>query len=216
MVQKRFPQPQGMYDPANEHDACGIGFVAHIKGQQSHDIVDRGLTVLRNMDHRGATSADNQTGDGAGILLQIPHDFFISQKIDLPSAGYYGTGLVFLPVDEEEAAVCQEVMNRYIEQEGLRLITWRDVPVDSSVVGEIARRTEPCVKQVFVTAHMEQDALERKLYLVRKQAEREIRESHLNEKESFYLPSFSTKIIIYKGMLTPDQLRSYYKDLTHP
>ncbi|WP_036985383.1 glutamate synthase large subunit [Prolixibacter bellariivorans] len=216
MVQKRFPQPQGMYDPVNEHDACGIGFVAHIKGQQSHDIVERGLTVLRNMDHRGATSADNQTGDGAGILLQIPHDFFISQKINLPSAGHYGTGLVFLPVDEEEAAVCQEVMNRYIELEGLHLIAWRDVPVDSSVVGEIARRTEPKVMQVFVTAHMEQDALERKLYLVRKQAEREVRDSHLNEKESFYLPSFSTKIIIYKGMLTPDQLRSYYKDLTHP
>lgn len=216
MIQKRFPKPQGMYDPSNEHDACGIGFVAHIKGQKTHDIVERGLEVLVRMDHRGATSSDNQTGDGAGITLQLPHEFFKSLDIPVPQVGRYGAGLVFLPCKEEESEVCQEVFKRYVEAEGLELITWREVPVDGSVVGEIARRTEPCIKQVFVKGNLEQDALERKLYLVRKQAEREIRESNLSEKESFYLPSLSSKVIIYKGMLTPEQLRDYFKDLTNP
>ena len=216
MEQKRMPGPQGLYDPMNEHDACGIGFVAHIKGAKSHDIIQRGLTVLLNMDHRGATSADNKTGDGAGILLQIPHDFFVAQGISLPEPGRYGTGLVFLPVVEEEAAFCVEVLNRYIEAEGLTLVKWRDVPVDSSVIGEIARSTEPSIRQVFVKGNYEQDVLERKLYLARKQAERVVRESKLAHKESFYLPSFSSRVMIYKGMFTPSQLRDYFKDLSHP
>ena len=205
-----------MYDPVYEHDACGIGFVAHIKGAKSHDIVQRGLTVLLNMDHRGATSSDNKTGDGAGILLQMPHDFFISQGIDLPEPGRYGAGLVFLPVAEEEADYCVEVLNRYVEAEGLKLIAWRNVPVDGSVIGEIARSTEPMIRQIFVKGNYEQDVLERKLYLARKQAERSVRESKLAGKNSFYLPSFSSKIMIYKGMFTPSQLRDYFKDLTHP
>ena len=216
MERNSFPKAQGLYDPNNEHDACGIGFVAHIKGQKSHDIVQRGLTVLLNMDHRGATSSDNKTGDGAGILMQLPHEFFLSLKIGVPEAGKYGTGLVFLPRDEQEAAYCIEVLNRYVESEGLQLITWRNVPVDNSVIGEIAKRSEPSIRQIFVKGNYEQDILERKLYLARKQAERVIRESQLSDKEAFYLPSFSSKVIIYKGMFTPSQLRDYFKDLTNP
>ena len=174
MEHRKFPTPVGLYDPANEHDACGIGFVAHIKGAKSHDIVQRGLTVLLNMDHRGATSSDNKTGDGAGILIQMPHEFFLSQGIDVPEPGKYGAGLVFLPVVEEEAAYCVEVLNRYIEAEGLKLITWRKVPVDGSVIGEIARSTEPLIRQVLVKGNYEQDVLERKLYQARKQAERTV------------------------------------------
>ncbi len=216
MEPNSFPKAQGLYDPNNEHDACGIGFVAHIKGQKSHDIIERGLTVLLNMDHRGATSSDNKTGDGAGILMQLPHDFFVSLKIAVPQSGKYGTGLVFLPENEEEAAYCTEVLNRYVESEGLQVICWREVPVDNSVIGEIAKKSEPQIRQIFVKGDYEQDILERKLYLARKQAERIIRESQLSEKDAFYLPSFSSKIMIYKGMFTPGQLRDYFKDLTNP
>ena len=216
MEQNRFPSPKGMYDPVNEHDACGIGFVAHIKGQKSHEIIERGLTILLNMDHRGATSSDNKTGDGAGILMQLPHDFFVSQRIAVPEAGKYATGIIFLPTDSLEADLCIEIFNRYVEAEGLKLICWREVPIDSSVLGEIAKKTEPCIRQIFVKGNYEQDTLERKLYLIRKQAERDIRNSHLKQKESFYVSSLSTKIIIYKGMFTPSQLGGYYKDLSHP
>ncbi len=217
MMQLRFPKAQGLYDPANEHDNCGIGFVAHIKGQKSHDIIERGLEVLRNMDHRGATSADNKTGDGAGILMQIPDEYIKDVlKVNVPAPGKYGTGLIFLPRIPAEADFCLDVLTKYIKQEGLELIEYRDVAVDSSAPGEIAKLTEPVVKQVYVKADLEQDILEQKLYLVRKQAEREVRSSALTQKEAFYLPSFSSKVIIYKGMLTPDQVREYYKDLQHP
>ena len=168
-MQKRFPKAQGLYDPSNEHDNCGIGFVAHIKGQQSHDIVERGLVVLQNMDHRGATSADNITGDGAGILIQVPHAFIVSEGIKVPEAGKYGTGHVFLPVKEEEAECCKKIVEKYIKAEGLELIEWREVPVNKNVIGEIAGRTEPKIVQIFISGKgLEQDALERKLYLVRK------------------------------------------------
>ncbi len=213
-MQKRLPHAQGLYNPANEHDNCGIGFVAHIKGQPSHEIVKRGLEVLRNMDHRGATSADNSTGDGAGILMQIPHEFITETlKIDVGYKGQYGTGLVFLPQDEKEADTCLEVLSKNIQEEGLTLVGYRDVPVDSNAPGEIAKTTEPVVKQVFVRANLEQDALERKLFIVRKLTERAIRESELTCKGCFYQPSLSSKVIIYKGMLTPDQLRDYFLDL---
>jgi len=211
------PKAQGLYDPANEHDNCGIGFVAHIKGQKSHDIIERGLEVLENMDHRGATSADNKTGDGAGILMQIP-DQYIKEvlKVNIPESGKFGTGLIFFPQDRKEAATCQDILTKYIKQEGLELIQFIDVAVDNSAPGEIAKMTEPYVRQVFVKANLEQEALERKLYLVRKQAENEIRKSGLKFKKAFYVPSLSTKTIIYKGMLTPSQLREYFKDLSHP
>ncbi len=212
-MQKRFPKPQGLYDPANEHENCGIGFVANIKGHQTNDIVKRGLEVLNNMTHRGAESSDNKSGDGAGLLMQIPHEFFQTFKLGLPEMGKYGTGLVFLPKAEKEALACQEILNKYIVLEGLTLVGYRDVPVDSTVIGEIARSSEPSMRQIFVTGKFEQDILERKLYLARKQAENEVRASQLSEKESFYLPSLSTKIFIYKGMLTPQQLGQYFIDL---
>lgn len=213
----RIPKAQGLYDPANEHDNCGIGFVAHIKGQKSHDIIERGLEVLRNMDHRGATSADNKTGDGAGILMQIPDEYIREVlKVDVPQEGKYGTGLIFLPKQAKDSALCLEILSKYIKQEGLNLIEYRDVAVDSSAPGEIAKTTEPAIKQVFVGGNLEQEKLEQTLYLVRKQAEREIRESSIESKEAFYVSSLSSKVIIYKGMLTPDQVREYYKDLQHP
>ena len=212
----RLPVAQGLYNPENEHDNCGIGFVAHIKGKPSHDIVVRGLEVLLNMDHRGATSADNTTGDGAGLLMQIPHEFITDVlKMDVGEKGNYGTGIVFLPKDEAEASVCIDILTKYIKEEGLTLVGYRDVPVDSSAPGQIAKTTEPMVKQVFVRANLEKDALERKLYLVRKLAEKEVRDSDLKFKHDFYQPSFSAKIIVYKGMFTPSQLRDYYLDFKH-
>lgn len=210
----RIPEAQGMYNPANEHENCGIGFVAHIKGQPSHDIISRGLDVLQNMDHRGATSSDNSTGDGAGLLIQVPHDFINNTlKIDVGTKGTYGTGLVFLPRNESEADICLEVLAKNAKDEGLELLTARDVPVDPSAVGEIARLAEPAIKQVFIKGYLEQDALERKLFVVRKLTENTIRNSNLKEKHRFYQPSFSSKIMVYKGMFTPRQLRDYYPDL---
>ncbi len=213
MLQMRLPDAQGYYNPENEHDNCGIGFVAHIKGKPSHDIVRRGLEVLLNMDHRGAISADNSTGDGAGILMQLPHEFITEElKIPVGEPGKYGTGLIFLPKDEKEADLCIDVLSKHIQDEGLTLVGYRDVPVDHSAPGEIAKTTEPAIKQVFVKANLEKDALERKLYVVRKLAEKEIGESKLKYKDCFYQPSFSAKIIVYKGMLTPEQLRDYFLD----
>ena len=144
MMNTGLPRAQGLYDPANEHDNCGIGFVAHIKGQKSHDIIERGLQVLENMDHRGATSSDNKTGDGAGILMQIPDQYIREvMKVNIPAAGPFGTGLIFLPQNRREANLCLEVLSKFIKQEGLELIEYRDVDVDSSAPGEIARLTEP-------------------------------------------------------------------------
>ncbi len=210
-----FPEAQGLYHPRNEHDSCGIGFVAHIKGQPSHEIIRRGLDVLLNMDHRGATSADNSSGDGAGILIQVPHAFIKhSLGIDAGQPGRYATGLVFLPSRESEADLCLDVLNRHIREEGLELITYRDVPVDHSVPGKIALTTEPVIKQIFVKSHLEQDSLERKLFVVRKLTEHTIRQSNLSQKRWFYQPSFSSKVLIYKGMFTPRQLINYYADLS--
>jgi glutamate synthase (NADPH/NADH) large chain len=212
----RLPGNQGLYNSENEHDSCGIGFVAHIKGKPSHDIIVRGLDVLRNMDHRGAVNADNSSGDGAGILMQIPHEFIVDVlKVDVGEPGKYGTGLIFLPRDEKESSVCLDVLTQNIEAEGLRLVGYRDVPVDSTVPGEIARMNEPVIKQVFVKASLEKDVLERKLYLIRKIVEKEIRNSKLKGKDQFYMPSFSAKVIVYKGMLTPEQLSNYYSDLSN-
>ncbi|HKI88995.1 MAG TPA: glutamate synthase large subunit [Draconibacterium sp.] len=212
----RLPEAQGLYNPDNEHDNCGIGFVAHIKGKPSHDIIRRGLEVLRNMDHRGATGADDSTGDGAGLLMQIPHEFITEVlNLNVGEQGKYGTGLIFLPKDEKEASYCLDVLTRNIETEGLKLVGYRDVPVNSSAPGEIAKTAEPFIKQVFIKANLEKDALERKLYIVRKLTEREIQESDLKFKDSFYQPSLSAKIIVFKGMLTPEQLRDYYLDLNH-
>ena len=209
------PQAQGLYHPSNERDSCGIGFVAHIKGQKSHEIVQRGLEVLANMDHRGATGADAKTGDGAGIQIQIPHEFFQKLGILLPEPGQYGTGLLFLPKNKKEADLCLSVVEKVCGQEQLDLFHIRDVPVDSKAPGEIALRNEPKIVQVFIKSLVkrEQESLERTLYILRKQCEHQIAESKLKEKRSFYFPSLSTKTMVYKGMLTPGQLSAYFKDL---
>jgi len=208
------PTARGMYNPENEHDACGIGFVAHIKGQKSHEIVRRGLDVLINMTHRGAESADNVSGDGAGILLQMPHEFFLAKGFKLPAQGQYGAGIVFLPKKASEASKCMRIFEDTLIAENLCLIANREVPVNSSCLGEISRSTEPDMKQVFVTGKFEQDELERKLYIVRKLSENQIRNSDIEGKDSFYFPSFSSKVMIYKGMLTPIQVREYFPDLS--
>jgi glutamate synthase (NADPH/NADH) large chain len=214
---KGFPKSQGLYNPKNEHDNCGIGFVTQIKGVKSHDIVTKGLEVLVNMTHRGAESADNVSGDGAGILIQLPHSFFVHKGIKVPAEGKYGAGLVFLPKEVKQRKLCEAMLVDTIVQEGLDVINFIDVKVDSSVLGDISRSTEPHIKQIFVAGNFpEQDILERKLFIARKLAEKSIRESKIKDKDAFYLPSLSSKVMIYKGMLAPDQVERYFVDLRDP
>lgn len=174
------PPKQGLYDPEQEKDSCGIGFVVNIKGHKSHDIVRKGLQVLENLTHRGAQGCDPYTGDGAGILLQVPHEFFkracTDARIKLPEAGEYGVGMVFLPTEEESRKSCETLFERAIAGEGMRLLGWRDVPVKSDAIGVLARRTEPAMRQVFVARGMlNETEFERKLYVIRKQVERAVR-----------------------------------------
>ena len=199
----------GLYSPDYEHDACGVGMIVNIHGHKSHELVDGALKVLENMKHRGAEGADSKTGDGAGIMLQIPHEFILLQGIPVPEKGRYGTGLIFLPKDEEAQGGSLQVLIEEIEREGLSLMHLRAVPVNSSILGAGARATEPAVKQVFVTGGGG-DELERKLYIVRKKVERRV--SH----PDFYVCSLSSRNIVYKGMLSSTQLRAYYPDLTQP
>ena len=206
---------QGLYDPANEHDACGVGMLVNIHGGKSHDIVESALKVLENMRHRGAEGADNKTGDGAGIMLQIPHEFILLQGIPVPEKGKYGTGLVFLPKDETQQSAILSIMIEEIEKEGLTLMHLRKVPVNSDILGEDALRTEPDIKQLFVTGCDSGQELELKLYVVRKRIEKKVAASALPGKEDFYVPSLSTKNIVYKGMLESMQLRHYFPDLTN-
>jgi glutamate synthase (NADPH/NADH) large chain len=206
----------GLYEPGNEHDACGVGLLVDIHGNKSHDIVEKGLQVLEHMLHRGAESADNKTGDGAGITLQIPHEFILLQGIPVPEKGKYGTGLVFLPKDEEQASLYMEVLNNIVEQEGLKMLAIRDVPVNSDILGEISRQNEPVIKQIFIVGEDHPEILERKLYIARKKMENKILKSSLADKKTFYITSLSTQRIVYKGMLTSTQLRDYFPDLTNP
>ena len=199
-----------LYDAAHEHDACGVGMIVNIHGNKSHELVDAALRVLENMKHRGAEGADNKTGDGAGILLQIPHEFILLQGIPVPEKGKYGTGLVFLPKDKDEQAAILRIMIEEIEREGLTLMHLRSVPVDSSILGQSAAETEPDIKQVFVTGATDVENLERTLYLIRKKIERRV--SH----RDFYIVSLSSKSIVYKGMLSSVQVRQYFLDLTQP
>ena len=212
-MQRGLPKAEGLYNPENEHDSCGIGFVAQIKGTKEHQIIKRGLDVLINMTHRGAESADNTTGDGAGILIQVPHEFIQSVVPNLPYQGEYGTGLVFLPQLQKERKFCEDLISDIISKENLELLAIRDVPTDNKVLGDIARRSEPYIRQVFIAGDLEQDEMERKLYIVRKLAENAVRQSNLKQKDYFYFPSLSTRVMIYKGLFTPVQLRDYFPDL---
>ena len=209
---------QGLYDPRQERDACGVGFVAHIKGKQSHDMVRQGLQILENLTHRGAVGADPLAGDGAGILIQIPDRFLREEmgwgNIQLPAAGDYGVGMMFLPRDAAARAACEQIVADRIAAEGQALLGWRDVPVDSSGLGESVKKVEPVVRQVFVARGAncaDQDAFERKLFVIRKTAEHAVR--GLKNGKGFYIPSLSARTIVYKGMLLADQVGKYYLDL---
>lgn len=209
------PKAAGLYRPDFEHDNCGIGLVVQINGNRSHNIVESGLQVLENLNHRGAESADNETGDGAGITVQIPHEFILLQGVAVPERGKYGTGLVFLPKDQKEAEICMTILSEMIKKEGLKLLTIRNVPVNSAILGSISRSSEPNVKQIFITGSLNQEELERKLYILRKKVEKAVMASEITHKRSFYVVSLSTRSLTYKGMLTSLQLRTYFPDLTH-
>ncbi len=207
---------KSLYSPDYEHDACGVGLLVDIHNNKSHDIVEKGLQVLENMLHRGAESADNKTGDGAGIMLQIPHEFILLQGIPVPEKGKYGTGLVFLPEEETQFALCMDILQNIIRQEELNLLAVREVPVNSDILGEISRSNEPVIRQIFVVGEENPESLERKLYVLRKKIENAIMKSSLENKRKFYIVSLSSQRIVYKGMLTSTQLRDYFPDLTNP
>jgi glutamate synthase (NADPH) large chain len=212
-MEKKFNEKSTLYREEFEHDSCGIGFVAHIKGRKSHAIISKGLEILRNMAHRGAEGADSKTGDGAGVMIQVPRDFFLQLGYNLPPEGQFGTGLLFLPQDQNEMKTCEDIILKIIKEEGVSFIGFRDVPRDNSVIGEIALSAEPVIKQVLVEADLSQEDLERKLYIIRKRSENIIRQSDLRQKRFFYMPSFSTRVLVYKGMLTSNQLEEYFLDL---
>ena len=201
----------GLYNAEYEHDACGVGMVVNIHGNKSHDLVDNALKVLENMRHRGAEGADGRTGDGAGIMLQIPHEFILLQGIPVPEKGKYGTGLIFLPKDEAKQSEILSIMIEEIEREGLSLMHLRNVPTNHECLGEAAAANEPAIKQVFVTGVSDDKVpvFERTLYIIRKKIEKRVKD------KDFYICSLSSKNIIYKGMLTSQQVRQYYPDLTN-
>jgi len=219
----QLPTAHGLYDPQNEHDACGVGFVAHIKGVPSHDIITKALRVLANLAHRGACGCDPETGDGAGILIQIPYAFLRTQLqtqgITLPAPGHYGVGMLFLPRSTEERAQCEGIFAQMIAAEGQTLLGWRDVPVDSSKLGPLARSVEPVIRQVFIgrgAAVADTDAFERKLYLIRRRVQNAIAKLDLPEEGFFYVNSLSCRTLIYKGLLMAEQIAPYYRDLIDP
>jgi glutamate synthase domain-containing protein 2/glutamate synthase domain-containing protein 1/glutamate synthase domain-containing protein 3 len=216
------PEAQGLYDPRNEHDACGIGFVANIKGQRSHDVIVKGIQVLVNLTHRGACGCDPETGDGAGVLIQIPHRFFAREcarlGFTLPPMGEYGVGMTFLPVEPHARLQCEGMVERIVREEGLTVLGWRDTPIDGSAIGRVARVSQPYIQQIFVARAkgMTPDQLERKLYVVRKRAEAEAAASDGQAKEFFYIPSFSGRTIVYKGLLLAPQIARFYPELGDP
>ena len=212
---KNNPENQGLYKREFEHDSCGVGFVAHIKGDKSHNIVRRGIEILERMEHRGAEGADNKTGDGSGIMIQIPHEFYSSEVSGLGNPGEYSAGLVFLPTDKEAADSCIKIFEKSAAEEGLKVIAWRDVPVDNTEIGTIAKKSEPGIKQVFLTSSkkIKQNELELKSFILRKSTAKLILESNIQGSSDFYIPSLSTKTIVYKGMLTPGQVKLFYPEL---
>ena len=214
----------GLYRPDREHDACGVGFVAHLRGERSHRLVAEALTVLENLEHRGAEGSDPLTGDGAGLLLQIPHELLREEAaaagIGLPSRrGVYGVGMVFLPADETLREACERLIETIVEEEEQALLGWRDVPVAPEVCGPSAQKTMPVIRQFFVgpgRLAADPKALDRKLYVIRKRIDAEARERGLQEEEYPYVCSLSPQTIVYKGLLTPEQLPSFYRDLADP
>ncbi len=216
-------EKQGLYDPQFEHAACGVGLVASVKGEKSHRIVEQGLEVLINLGHRGACGADPKTGDGAGITVQVPHDFFREEcsrlGIDLPHAGEYAVGMTFLPQTHQERQRCENIIRESVEAEGLTFLGWRDVPVNPGAIGVMARHVAPVIRQFFVKRpnHIPDDEhrFELKLYIVRKVIERAVNNADLQEKQDFYICSLSSRTVVYKGLLIADQIEPFYHDLAH-
>ena len=212
---------QGLYDPSNEHDACGVGFVAHIKGNKSHSIVEQGLLILKNLDHRGAVGADALMGDGAGILIQIPDQYYrdemAKQGVELPPPGEYGVGMVFLPKENASRIACEQEIERSVRAEGQVVLGWRNVPVDCDMpMSPTVRAKEPVIRQIFIGRGadiMVTDALERKLYVIRKSSGHAIQALKLLHGKEFFVASMSARTIVYKGLLLADQVGVYYKDL---
>lgn len=223
-AQPSVPGIQGLYDPANEHDSCGVGFVAHIKGKKSHRIIEQGSQILCNLDHRGAVGADPLMGDGAGMLIQIPDQFFreemARQGVALPPAGEYGVGMVFLPKEHASRLACEQEMERAIRAEGQILLGWRDVPIDRDMpMSPTVKAKEPVIRQVFIGRGpdvMVTDALERKLYVIRKTASHAIQKLSLAHGKEYFVPSMSARTIVYKGLLLCGQVVQYYRDLQDP
>ncbi|NLZ10880.1 MAG: glutamate synthase subunit alpha, partial [Alcaligenaceae bacterium] len=215
------PKAQGLYNPQNEHDACGVGFVAHIKGKKSHAIIQQGLKILENLDHRGAVGADELMGDGAGILLQIPdalyRDEMAAQGITLPPPGEYGVAMVFLPKETASRLACQKELERAVRDEGQVVLGWRDVPVDTDMpMSPTVRAVEPVIRQLFIGRGpdiMVPDALERKLYVIRKTASHAINRMKLAHGQEYFVPSISVRTVVYKGLLLANQVGIYYRDL---
>ena len=217
------PAPQGLYHPSQEHDACGIGFVANIKGEKSHDIIEKGIQILINLTHRGACGCDPETGDGAGVLIQIPHNFFARETaklgFTLPAPGEYGVGMCFLPVEPNERREAEGILERIIREEGLTVLGWRDTPLNINAIGRVARASQPYIEQIFVghESTYTQDELERRLYVVRKRAEKEVPEAEgIINVSMFYLPSLSSRTVVYKGLLLAPQIASFYPELSDP
>ncbi|MDE2047922.1 MAG: glutamate synthase subunit alpha, partial [Betaproteobacteria bacterium] len=215
---------QGLYDPRNEHDACGVGFVAHIKGRKSHEIIQQGLKILENLDHRGAVGADELCGDGAGALIQLPDALYRQDMaalgVELPPAGEYGVGMIFMPRERASRLACEQEIERAVRAEGQVVLGWRDVPVnDAMPMSPLVRAKEPVIRQIFIGRGpdvMVQDALERKLYVIRKTASHAIQNLNLRHGKEYFVPSMSTRTVVYKGLLLANQVGQYYRDLTDP
>ncbi|MBC7603985.1 MAG: glutamate synthase subunit alpha, partial [Ramlibacter sp.] len=214
-------QERGLYSASNEHDSCGVGFVAHIKGAKSHAIVQQGLKILENLDHRGAVGADKLMGDGAGILIQLPDALYREEMakhgVVLPPPGEYGVGMIFLPKEHASRMACEQELDRAVKAEGQVLLGWRDVPVDRDMpMSPAVRLKEPILRQIFIGRGHDvivQDALERKLYVIRKTASAAIQNLKLKHSKEYYVPSMSSRTVVYKGLLLADQVGTYYLDL---
>ena len=218
------PPKQGLYDPRFEHDACGVGFVVNMKGKKSHEVVQQGIQILVNLDHRGACGCEPNTGDGAGILLQLPHKFFakVAKELgfNLPAPGRYGVAMIYMGKDEEDRHHCERVFERVVREEGHSVLGWRTVPTDNSTLGPTAIASEPAIRQCFIERNVrkakDELAFERKLYVIRKRALTEIRNSGERGTQEWYMPSVSCRTIVYKGMLMPAQVDAYYPELRDP
>jgi len=221
MSYTRYPPQQGLYDPQYERDSCGVGLLADLKGRKSHDIIKKAIEVLVNLRHRGACGCDSETGDGAGILFQLPDEFFRSEAgrlgVSLPPPGKYGVGTVFLPVEETQKEHAIALVERIVAEEGQKLLAWRYVPTDPNALGWLARESKPVIRQILVESTLEdQEAFERKLYIIRKRLEVAVRSSGMERADQFYLPSLSSRTIVYKGLLVAHQLSRFYLDLSDP